>query len=56
MELCRNEFGEESFAANVDHIDMAWWVLAHLAESLPGKKYIVERYPNGGLVVEVTPL
>ena len=55
-ELCRNEFGEESFAANVDHIDMAWWILAHLAESLPGKKYIVERYPNGGLVVEVTPL
>jgi hypothetical protein len=55
-DLCRNEFGEESFAVDAGHIDMAWWVLAHLAESLPGKKYVVERYPNGGIVVEVTPL
>jgi pyruvate formate-lyase activating enzyme-like uncharacterized protein len=54
--LCRDEFGDESFAPCGDHIDMAWWVLTHLSESLPGKKYIVERYPNGGIVVEVTPL
>jgi len=54
--LCRDEFGDESCAPCGDHIDMAWWVLTHLSESLPGKKYIVERYPNGGMVVEVTPL
>jgi pyruvate formate-lyase activating enzyme-like uncharacterized protein len=54
--LCCTEFGEESFAATADHIDMAWWVLTHLAGDLPGKKYIVERYPNGGIVVEVTPV
>jgi pyruvate formate-lyase activating enzyme-like uncharacterized protein len=54
--LCRDEFGDGSFAPCGDHIDMAWWVLTHLSESLPGKKYIVERYPNGGMVVEVTPL
>jgi pyruvate formate-lyase activating enzyme-like uncharacterized protein len=55
-DLCRDGFGDESFDLCADHIDMAWWVLAQLADSLPGKKYIVERYPNGGMVVEVTPL
>lgn len=30
--------------------------LRRLRRSLPGKKYIVERYPNRGVVVEVTPL
>lgn len=39
-----------------DHIEIAWWVLAGERESIPGKKYIVERYPNGGMVVEVMPL
>ncbi|WP_067052561.1 radical SAM protein [Methanofollis ethanolicus] len=38
------------------HVEMAWWVLAELRERLPGKKEIVERYPNGGIVLEVTPL
>ncbi len=37
-------------------IEMAWWVLAEEGAGLPGRKYVVERYPNGGMVVEVTPL
>jgi hypothetical protein len=35
---------------------MAWWLLEKNIDDLPGKKYVVERYPNGGMVVEVTPL
>jgi pyruvate formate-lyase activating enzyme-like uncharacterized protein len=39
-----------------DRIEMAWWILDSLAETIPGKKYVIERYPDNGLVVEVTPL
>ena len=37
-------------------VETAWWVLADHAALVPGRKYVVERYPNGGMVVEVTPL
>jgi uncharacterized protein len=37
-------------------IELSWKVLRRQARRLPGKKYIVERYPNRGVVVEVTPL
>ncbi len=53
---CNEEIGRENFAAFKDHIETAWWLLAGAAKDLPGKKYVVERYPNGGIVVEVTPL
>jgi pyruvate formate-lyase activating enzyme-like uncharacterized protein len=39
-----------------DHIDMAWWLLTEYADELPGKKYVLERYPDHGMIVEVTPL
>lgn len=38
------------------HIEMAWWVLVEKRDHLIGKKYILERYPNNGMVVEVMPL
>jgi len=38
------------------HIELSWKALRKYAGRLPGKKYIVERYPNRGVVVEVTPL
>lgn len=47
---------EEMYEDCGDHVDMAWWLLVEFADSLPGKKYIVERYPDGGMIVEVTPL
>jgi hypothetical protein len=55
-DLCRQELGEEGYSICGNDIETAWWLLAHAAESLPGKKYIIERYPNKGMVVEVTPL
>jgi uncharacterized protein len=37
-------------------IELSWKALRKQAKRLPGKKYIVERYPNRGVVVEVIPL
>mgnify|MGYP000846746079 CR=1 FL=1 len=47
---------EDDYAVCEGRVEMAWWMLAEHAAGLPGKKYVVERYPNGGMVVEVTPL
>ncbi len=38
------------------HIEMSWRLLVEEAGCLEGKKYVVERYPNRGMVVEVLPL
>lgn len=37
-------------------VEMAWWVLTDCFEDHPGKKYVVERYPNNGMIVEVIPV
>ncbi|MCK9319092.1 radical SAM protein [Methanoculleus sp.] len=47
---------EDEYAVCEGRIEMAWWMLAGDGAGLPGNKYVVERYPNGGMVVEVTPL
>lgn len=48
---------EEHICQEYDgHIEMAWWILIDRSDELPGKKYIVERYPNRGMIMEVTPL
>ncbi|OPY38730.1 MAG: Radical SAM superfamily protein [Methanoregula sp. PtaU1.Bin051] len=55
-DFCEREFGRENFKDLGDRIETAWWLLADGGDDLPGKKYVIERYPNGGIVVEVTPL
>ena len=37
-------------------IETAWWILAEHPEDFPGTKYIIERYPGQGIIVEVIPL
>lgn len=39
-----------------DTIELAWWLLTEYPEDFPGEKKIIERYPNKGMIVEVTPL
>jgi pyruvate formate-lyase activating enzyme-like uncharacterized protein len=56
VKLCGQELQTNNYEDCGDHIEMAWWLLALHADRLEGKKYVVERYPNGGMVVEVTPL
>lgn len=53
---CSREFGAGRFADLGDRIETAWWLLAGARADLSGKKYVVERYPDRGIVVEVTPL
>jgi len=54
--FCSEEFEPGHYADLGDRIETAWWLLAEAKDYLPGKKYVVERYPDGGIVVEVTPL
>lgn len=37
-------------------VETAWWVITEFSEKMPGEKMIIERYPDRGLVVEVTPV
>lgn len=47
---------EGSYEVCGDAIELSAGALRRQAKRLPGKKYIVERYPNRGVVVEVIPL
>jgi len=47
---------EGSYEAREGRIELSWRALRKRAGRLPGKKYVVERYPNRGMVVEVMPL
>ena len=49
-------FDQELYEEVGDQFHMAWWLLVEHAKRLRGTKYVVERDPNGGMVVEVTPL
>jgi len=52
----QERFEPDSYEIFKDRVEMAWWLLEKHADELDGKKYVVERYPNGGMVVEMTPL
>ncbi|WP_048150278.1 radical SAM protein [Methanolacinia paynteri] len=39
-----------------DRIELAWWLLTEYPDDFPGDKKIIERYPNNGMIVEVTPV
>jgi pyruvate formate-lyase activating enzyme-like uncharacterized protein len=39
-----------------DRVEMAWWILNEYSDSMAGKKYVIERYPDNGFIVEVTPV
>ena len=49
-------FEPDSYTVLPDKVEMAWWLLEKYADGLDGKKYVLERYPHGGMIVEVTPL
>jgi hypothetical protein len=37
-------------------LETAWWILVESGDEIAGNKTVVERYPNRGIIVEVTPL
>lgn len=51
-DLCEDDY--ETY--DDGRVEIAWWALLDRADLVVGKKYVVERYPNGGMVVEVTPI
>ena len=53
---CRKFLADDEFADCGDRVETAWWLLEEYKDKIPGKKSVVERYPDGGMVVEVTPL
>jgi|GEM_PF-591852 len=50
------EFRPGTFERHGDAIEMDWQLLMAYRDHLPGEKSIIERYPDRGIVVEVTPL
>ena len=56
VQFCREKMEPDSFEDCGERIEMAWWLLEKYADDVPGKKYVLERYPNGGMIVEVTPV
>jgi pyruvate formate-lyase activating enzyme-like uncharacterized protein len=48
--------GPEMFEERDGALETAWWILAEKGKEIEGKKTIVERYPNRGIIVEVTPV
>jgi pyruvate formate-lyase activating enzyme-like uncharacterized protein len=56
IRFCREHLEPDSFAVCGTTVEMAWWLLEEHAGGMSGKKYVVERYPNRGMVVEMTPI
>ncbi|MDD1716247.1 MAG: 4Fe-4S cluster-binding domain-containing protein [Methanolinea sp.] len=50
------ELGNDMFEIRDGQLETAWWVITRYAKDLPGRKSILERYPDRGLIVEVTPV
>jgi Uncharacterized conserved protein related to pyruvate formate-lyase activating enzyme len=52
----RKFLADDEFLDCGDRLEIAWWLLEEYKDKIPGKKSVVERYPDGGMVVEMTPL
>ncbi len=50
------ELEEDEYEVADDGLELAWWRLAEGRDTVEGEKAVVERYPNRGMIVEVTPL
>jgi uncharacterized protein len=50
------QLGPDMFEERDGGLETAWWILVKKGDEIKGKKTIIERYPNRGIIVEVTPL
>ena len=53
---CRQFLSDDEFTDYGNRVETAWWLLEQYRDKIPGKKSVIERYPDEGMVVEVTPL
>ncbi len=51
-----SEYGEDMFEVSDGTIETAWWILVGERDRIGGRKSVIERYPDRGIVVEVTPV
>ncbi|MCU0631642.1 MAG: radical SAM protein [Methanolinea sp.] len=51
-----NQLEPNMYEVREGTVETAWWVITEFSDQLEGVKTIVERYPDRGLVVEVTPV
>jgi pyruvate formate-lyase activating enzyme-like uncharacterized protein len=56
LELCQQKCEPDSYEDFGDRIEMAWWLLTKFADEMKGEKFVIERYPKNGMIVEMTPL
>ena len=47
---------ESLFERFDDRIETGWWILDEISDFISGPAYFIERYPDGGIILEVTPL
>jgi hypothetical protein len=50
------ELGADMFEERDGALETAWWILVEKGDKIQGRKTIIERYPNRGIIVEVTPV
>ena len=55
-EILKRELEPGSFEVFSDRIELPWWILTESSTDVKGNKYVIERYPNGGMIVELTPV
>nr|WP_320161738.1 radical SAM protein [uncultured Methanoregula sp.] len=55
-EILKRELEPGSFEIFSDHVELAWWFLTENIIDVKGNKYVIERYPNKGMIVEMTPV
>lgn len=46
----------EMYEVRDSGIETLWWVVTEYSGEIPGEKCIIERYPDRGIIVEVTPV
>jgi len=54
--ILKRDLEPGSFEIFNDRIELPWWILTESAIEIKGNKYVIERYPNGGMIVELTPV
>ncbi len=50
------DYGEDMYEVREGVVETAWWIVAEERARIGGKKAVIERYPDRGIVVEVVPV
>ncbi len=54
--LAIRDYGDDMYEARDGTIETAWWILVEEQGRIGGRKSVIERYPDRGIVVEVIPV